>query len=226
MKKILFYVLIGNLLLFSACSDKDDLLVPIPNDITFNESLKIACDQNPTLQAAKKKMEGSKLLVKSSKVAFLPDITGFGSYSRGGGEPSKDYGYQIGAGISYTNLNLLLLKQQVDQATLTYKKDQADYETQRQKVYLDVKQAYIQLKNAQESIPVARASKNVAKERYDLAAGRYKAGLGDAIELKDAQTEYMNAKLQYYNTLMQYHISAANLERVIGAPLTATEVNL
>lgn len=37
MKKILFYVLIGNLLLFSACSDKDDLLVPIPNDVTFNE---------------------------------------------------------------------------------------------------------------------------------------------------------------------------------------------
>ncbi len=195
-------------------------------DISFNESLKIACDQNPTLLAAKKKMEGSKLLVKSAKVAFLPDITGFGSYSRGGGEPSKDYGYQLGAQISYTNLNLLLLKQRVDEATLTYKKDQADYETQRQKLYLDVKQAYIQLKNAQESIPVARASMNVAKERYDLAAGRYKAGLGDAIEIKDAQITYQNAKLQFYNTLMQYHISAANLERVIGAPLTATEVNL
>ncbi len=195
-------------------------------DISFNESLKIACDQNPTLIAAKKKMEGSKLLVKSAKVAFLPDITGFGSYLRGGGEPSKDYGYQIGAQISYTNLNLLLLKQRVDEATLTYKKDQADYETQRQKLYLDVKQAYIQLKNAQESIPVARASMNVAKERYDLAAGRYKAGLGDAIEIKDAQITYQNAKLQFYNTLMQYHISAANLERVIGAPLTATEVNL
>ncbi len=195
-------------------------------DISFNESLKIACDQNPTLIAAKKKMEGSKLLVKSAKVAFLPDITGFGSYSRGGGEPNKDYGYQLGAQISYTNLNLLLLKQRVDEATLTYKKDQADYETQRQKLYLDVKQAYIQLKNAQESIPVARASMNVAKERYDLAAGRYKAGLGDAIEIKDAQITYQNAKLQFYNTLMQYHISAANLERVIGAPLTATAVNL
>ena len=192
-------------------------------NISFNESIKIACDQNPTLLAAKKKMEGSKLLVKSAKVAFLPDITGFGSYSRGGGEPGKDYGYQIGAQIGYSNLNLLLLKQQVDQATLTYKKDQADYETQRQKLYLDVKQAYIQLKNAQESIPVARASMNVAKERYDLAAGRYKAGLGDAIEIKDAQITYQNAKLQFYNTLMQYHISAANLERVIGAPLIATD---
>ena len=195
-------------------------------DITFDEAFNIAMEQSPTLAAAKKKMEGSKLLVKSSKIAFLPDLTGFGSYTRGGKNPDTDYGYQIGAQLSYSNLNLLLLKQQVDEATLTYKKDQADYEVQRQKLYLDVKQAFIQLKNAQQSIPVARASMSVAKERYDLASGRYKVGLGDAIELKDAQVEYVNARLQYYNTLMQYHISAANLERVIGAPLTASDTYL
>lgn len=195
-------------------------------DITFDEAFSIASEQSPTLLAAKKKMEGSKLLVKSAKVAFLPNLDGFGNYTKGGKSPSTDDGYQIGLKLSYTNLNLFLNKKQVDEATLTYKKDQADYETQRQKVYLDVKQAYIQLKNAQQSIPVARASMDVAKERYELAAGRYKVGLGDAIEVKDSQITYMNAKLQYYNTLMQYHISAANLERVIGAPLTASDVNL
>lgn len=195
-------------------------------DITFEEAFKTASEQSPALLAAKKKMEGSKLLVKSSKVAFLPDLRGFGNYTQGGKSPNNDYGYQIGLKLSYSNLNLFLNKKQVDEATLTYKKDQADYETQRQKVYLDVKQAYIQLKNAQQSIPVARTSMEVAKERYDLAAGRYKAGLGDAIELKDAQNEFMSAKLQYYNTLMQYHITAANLERVIGAPLTASDVSL
>lgn len=195
-------------------------------DITFDEAFTIASEQSPTLLAAKKKMEGSKLLVKSAKVAFLPNLDGFGNYTKGGKSPGTDYGYQIGLKLSYTNLNLFLNKKQVDEATLTYKKDQADYETQRQKVYLDVKQAYIQLKNAQQSIPVARASMDVAKERYDLAAGRYKVGLGDAIEVKDSQITYMNAKLQYYNTLMQYHISAANLERVMGAPLTASDVNL
>lgn len=195
-------------------------------DITFDEAFKIASEQNPNLLAAKKKMEGSKLLIKSSKVAFLPDLKGFGSYTRGGKNPDTDYGYQIGAQLTYSNLNLFMLKKQVDEANLTYKKDQADYEVQRQKVYLDVKQAYIQLKNAQQSIPVSRSSMDVAKERYDLAAGRYKVGLGDAIELKDAQIDYVNAKLQYYNTLMQYHISAANLERVIGAPLTASDVSL
>ena len=195
-------------------------------DVKFEDVLKIAYESRPELMAAKKKMEGSKLLVKSSKVAFLPDIRGYGTYTNGGKKVDMDYGYQIGAQLAYSNVNLFLMKKQVDEANMTYKKDQADYEVQRQKVYLDVKQAFIQLRNSQQSIPVARSSMQVAQERYDLAAGRYKVGLGDAIELKDAQNELMEARLQYYNTLMQYHISAANVERVMGAPLSATEENL
>lgn len=195
-------------------------------EIKFEDALQTAYESRPELMAAKKKMEGSKLLIKASKTAFLPNLNAYGSYSHGGSKPSTDYGYQIGAQLAYSNLNLLLVKQQVDEAKLTYKKDQADYEIQRQSVYLDVKQAYIQLRNAQQSIPVARSSMDVAKEQYDLAAGRYKVGMGDAIELKDAENTYRTAKLQYYNTLMQYHIAAANLERVIGAPLNATDENL
>ena len=195
-------------------------------DIIFDDIIKVAYEQRPQLLAAKKKMEGSKILIKASKYAFLPDLTGFGSYTSGGKSPSTDYGYQIGAQIAYQNLNLLLLKQQVDEAKLTYLKDKADYEVQRQNVYLEVKQAYIQFKNAQESIPVALSSMNEAKDRYDLAAGRYKVGLGDAVELKDAQNTYLNAQLGYYNTLTQYNTSAANLERVVGAPIIPVENNL
>ena len=195
-------------------------------DIIFDDIIKTAYEQRPQLLAAKKKMEGSKILIKASKYAFLPDVTGFGSYTRGGKTPGTDYGYQIGAQVAYQNLNLLLLKQQVDEAKLTYLKDKADYEVQRQSVYLEVKQAYIQFKNAQESIPVALSSMNEAKDRYDLAAGRYKVGLGDAVELKDAQTTYLNAQLGYYNTLTQYNTSAANLERVVGAPIIPVENNL
>lgn len=195
-------------------------------DIDFESAFETASLARPELLASKKKMEGSKLLIKSTKVAFLPDVKAFGNYTQGGKNPTGDDSYQIGAQMAYANVNLYLLKKQVDEAKLAYQKDLADYETQRQKVYLDVKQAYIQLRNAQQSIPVARSSMNMAKEQYDLASGRYKVGLGDAIELKDAENTYRTAKLQYFNTLMQYHVSAANLERVIGAPLTATEESL
>lgn len=195
-------------------------------DVIFDDIINIAYKQRPQLLAAKKKMEGSKLLIRASKYAFLPDVTGFGSYTRGGKNPSSDYGYQIGAQIAYSNLNLLLVKQQIDEAKLTYEKDKADFETQRQSVYLEVKQAYIQFKNAQETIPVAKSSMNQAKEQYDLASGRYKVGMGDAVELKDAENTYRNSQLNYYNSLTQYNISAANLEKVVGAPILPRETAL
>ena len=195
-------------------------------EVEFDEVLNKSFEQRPELLAAKKKMEGSKILIKASKYAFLPDLRGVGNFTQGGKTPDTDYGYQIGAQLSYTGTNLYLLKKQLDEAKLTYKKDQADYETARQNVYLQVKQAYIDLMNAQESVPVARSSMMVAKEQYELASGRYKVGMGDAIELKDAETTYRNSQLSYYNTLMQYNIAAANLEKVVGAPIDYVEGEL
>lgn len=195
-------------------------------DVIFDDSLKTAYEQRPQLLAAKKKMEGSELLIRASKVAFLPDVKGFGTYTNGGKKPGSDYSYQIGAQVAYQNVNLMLLKNQVDEAKLTYSKDKADYETQRQSVYLEVKQAYIQFKNSQESIPVALSSMKQAKEQYDLASGRYKVGMGDAVELKDAENTYRNSQLAYYNTLTQYNITAANLEKVVGAPIIPVENTL
>ena len=120
----------------------------------------------------------------------------------------------------------MLLKKQVEEAKATYKKDLADYETSKQNIYFSVKEAYINLINAQDSIGVAKLSMDEAKEQYDQASGRYKVGLGDAIELKDAETTYRNSQLSYYSTLLEYHVSAANLERLMGVPLQATDADI
>lgn len=194
--------------------------------VNFDEIIQKAYESRPELVAAKKKAEGSELLIRASKRAFAPNINAFGNYTLGGKTPGHDYGYQLGAGLNYTSTNLMLLKKQVDEAKATYKKDLADYETQKQSVYLDVKQAYIQLYNAQDSIPVAKLSMEQAKEQYDLASGRYKVGLGDAIELKDAENTYRNAQLDYYRTLLDYNVAAANIERVIGSPINHTDKSL
>ncbi len=195
-------------------------------NIDFNEILETAYSTRPELLAAKKKAEASEILIKASVRAFAPDVVAFGNYTLGGTAIAKDYGYQLGAGLTYKSTNLFLLKKQVDESKATYKRDFADYQNQKQKVYLEVKQAYIQLYNAQDSIPVARMSVKRAKEQYDLASGRYKVGLGDAIELKDAENTYRNAQLDYYNTLLNYNVAAANIERVIGAPVKPSEQSL
>lgn len=190
-------------------------------EVALNDMLNTAFETRPEYLAAKKKVEGSKLLVKASRRAFLPDLNAFASFQYGGKNPGKDTGYQIGGNFSYSNFNGLLVKKQLDEAKATAKKDVADLENTRQSVYLEVKQAYIDLQNAKDSIPVSQLAMMQAKEQYDLASGRYKVGLGDAVELKDAENTYRKAQLEYYSNLMNYNIAAANLERVTGAPIAA-----
>lgn len=195
-------------------------------NIGVDDAVNTAYETSPELLAAKKRADATGLLVRASKRAFTPDLSGFAGYSRGGRHINTDDGYQIGAQLSYSTVNLLLLKKQVDEAKATYKKELADYENIKQNIYYEVNQAYLNLIAAQESISVAKLSMDQAKEQYDQASGRYKVGLGDAIELKDAETTYRNSQLDYYNTLLNYHVSAANLEKLMGSPLVATDSDL
>ena len=120
----------------------------------------------------------------------------------------------------------MLLKKQVDEAKATYKKYVADYEQQRQNVYLEVKSAYINLLNSHDSLDVSKLALQQAKERQYQAFRRYQVGLGDAIEFKDAENSYLNAQLDYYSNLLNYNINAAEVERVIGAPIKESNVDL
>ena len=206
--------------------DVTDNLTANAYDITAEQAINTAYETSPELLAAKKRADASEILIRASKRAFMPDITGFASYQRGGKKLDTDDGYQIGAQLSYQTVNLMLLKKQVDEAKANYKKDFADYQNTKQNIYLEVKQAYLNLVTAQESINVSRLSMEQAKEQYDLASGRYKVGLGDAIELKDAETTFRNSQLDYYNTLLKYHVSAANLERLMGVPLNKSDIEL
>ncbi len=195
-------------------------------DVNFPDLLKTAQESRPALLSAKKAMDAAEMNVRAAKRAFTPDISGFASYDHGGRQIYSDYGYQFGVQLNYNALNIMLLKKQVDEAKATYQKYVADYEQQKQNVYLEVKSAYINLLNSHDSLDVAKLALQQAKERQYLAFRRYQVGLGDAIEFKDSENTYLNAQLDYYNNLLNYNINAAELERVIGAPIKESDIDL
>ena len=195
-------------------------------DVNFPDLIKTAESSRPSLLSAKKLMDAAELNVRSAKRAFTPDISAFGSYNNGGRQMDSDYGYQAGIQLNYTGLNLMLLKKQVDEAKATYQKYVADYEQQKQNVYLEVKSAYINLLNSHDSLGVSKLALQQAKEQQYQAFRRYQVGLGNAIEFKDAENTYLNAQLNYYSNLLDYNVNAAELERVIGAPIKESEIDL
>lgn len=195
-------------------------------DVNFPDLIKIAESSRPSLLAAKKRMDAAELNIRSAKRAFTPDIGAFGSYQYGGRKINSDYGYQFGVQLQYSNLNMMLLKKQIDEANATYKKYVADYEQERQNVYLDVKSAYINLMNSHDGIAVSKLALQQAKEQQYQAFRRYQVGLEDSIVVKDSENTYLNAQLDYYSTLLQYNINAAEVERVIGAPIKESDKEL
>lgn len=195
-------------------------------DVNFTDLIQIAQDSRPTLLAAKKRMDAAEIAVKATKRAFTPDVSAFGSFQYGGREINSDHGYQAGVQLQYSGVNLMLLKKQVDEANATYKKLAADYEKEKQDVYLEVKSTYINLLNSHDGIAVSRLAMQAAKEQQYQAFRRYEVGLSDAIEFKDSENTYLNARLDYYSALLEYNIHAAELERVIGAPIKETDNDL
>ena len=195
-------------------------------DVNFPDLIKTAEASRPALLSAKKRMDAAEMNVRSAKRAFTPDLSAFGSYSNGGRQIDSDYGYQFGVQLQYNALNVMLLKKQVDEANATYKKYVADYEQEKQNVYLEVKSAYISLLNSHDSLSVSKLALQQAKERQYQAFRRYQVGLGDAIEFKDSENTYLNAQLDYYNNLLNYNVNAAELERVIGAPIKESDIDL
>lgn len=194
--------------------------------VNLPELLETAYASRPSLLSAKKKVDAAELDLRSARRAFAPDLSAFGAYSKGGRQMDADYGYQVGAQLTYDNLNLMYLKKQTDEAKATLKKYQADYESERQNVYLEVKSAFIQLLNSHDSLEVSKLALKEAKEQQYQAYRRYQVGLGNAIEFKDAENTYLNAQLNYYSNLLNYNVNAAELERVIGAPIKESEIDL
>ncbi len=195
-------------------------------NVEFDNLLSTAEASRPSLLSAKKRMDAAEMNVRSAKRAFAPDISAFASYNRGGRQIDSDDGYQFGVQLNYTALNLFLLKKRVDEAKANYKKLVADYELEKQNVYLEVKSAYINLMNSFDSLGVSKLALQQAKEQQYQAFRRYQVGLGNAIEFKDAENTYLNAQLSYYSNLLDYNVNAAELERVIGAPIKEGEEEL
>ena len=110
-----------------------------------------------------------------------------------------------------------------NQARAEYKKSQAELESTKNTIYLNVEKNYIDLQTDMEAIVIAKLALDQAKEQYRQVTGRYKAGVGDAIELKDGENTYLNARLDFYNAVLNYNVTAASLEKEIGLPLTMSE---
>lgn len=192
-------------------------------DTTFENAIKTAFDVRPELISAKKSVDAAKMNLRATRREYAPDLGIFAEYDNGIGNKYNVQSAQIGVGLSYTALNIVRVKKQIDEARASYNKSKAEYDNAKNNVYYNVKKNFMELETDKEAIVIAKLALDEAKEQYRQVTGRYKAGVGDAIELKDGENTYLNARLDFYNAMLNYNVTAASLEREIGVPLAFSD---
>ncbi len=195
-------------------------------NISLKKAIEITQKSRPEFKLAEVKVEQARQNVKLIKKSWAPQFTTQGQFEVGGRHPDSNYGYSLGAYLTFPTINGMLIKHEIREARSLYSKEEAEAINTKNNIYFEVQSAFFTLDEKKNKIPVAKLGLQQAKENYELSAGRYKVGVGDPIELNDAQLEYENAQLTYYQTLYEYNSARANLEKSMGRNICDEEVAL
>lgn len=199
-----------------------------PVNLSFEQAIDIARESRPELKLAEIKVEGTNQTIKLTKKSFLPTLSFEGQYQRGGKSWNSNYGFNIGAYLTFPTINAMLIRNEIKEARYLYDRELANARNTQNAIYLEIQNAYLKLDEKRNQLPVAILQVKQSKENYELSYGRYRVGEASPTELKDAENLYAEAQLTYYTALYEYNSAKAELEKSIGKNIPDDEepVNL
>ena len=193
----------------------EDILSFQPFEIPFDAALKRAFENRPDLQSIIAKKNAAQQSIRAAKSAYYPSVTGNANYGYTGDFPLTE-GWTVGATLNIPIFSGFSTKYQVAEAEANLRVLDANENSIRQQITLDIQQASLGLDEARERISTAELTVRQATENLDLANGRYAAGVGNPIEVTDALVNYSNAKTTHNQALYDYKIAQASMEKAIG----------
>jgi outer membrane protein TolC len=187
------------------------------SNLQLNDVLNTAYSNRPDLRSIIAKREATEKSINLAQKGYYPTLSGSAGYGYSGTDFPLDSGWNAGATLNFPLFSGLSTKYQVDEARANLEILNANEDTVRQSIILDVKQAYLNVQDAAQQISMSEMTVLQAKENYDLAAGRYRAGVGSPIEVADATITLNNARANLNTALYNYKMAQAALEKSIGA---------
>jgi outer membrane protein TolC len=94
---------------------------------------------------------------------------------------------------------------------------EANEESIRNGIVLEVKDACLNLESAVKMIRSARKAVDLARENYRISRERYRTGAGSNLEMIDAQTAYSEASTNLYQTQFDYQVAKARVNQAVGS---------
>jgi outer membrane protein TolC len=171
-------------------------------------------NERPDFQALQKGMQSYDMMIKSSKMSYLPRLHAFTSYqwndkSMFGFNASA---YFAGIQLSWNIFNGNRTKNTVSQQRLEKEKVAKQLDQQKSEAHLQINQATRQLSDASFAMKQQQLAVEQASEALRVLQNRYSQGLVKTTDILMAQTQLSEQKTGYVHAMFNYNLAAALLQ--------------
>ena len=165
------------------------------------------------ITALNKSVDATNMIVKSSKMAFLPRINAFGSYSLNDSKAFKfrNDSYLVGVNLSWTIFSGNQNRSKMKSAQFQRDKMQEELNLHIEKERLELNKTKRDLNDSQIEINKQEASVEQADEALRILSNRHREGLASTTDLLMAQAQLSQQKLMLSQSIMSYNITEAYL---------------
>ena len=166
------------------------------------------------LKALRKGMESYDMMIKSSKMSYLPRLNAFASWQLndnsllGFGVNS----YLAGIQLSWNIFNGLRTKNTVSQQRLEKEKLATQLDQQKKEAQLQINHNRRQLADAAFEMKQQNKAVEQAAESLRVLQNRYAQGLVKTSDVIMAQTQLSQQKLAYVHAIFNFNLAAASLQ--------------
>ncbi len=204
-----------------------EALPAVPELPTLEQAQIDALGNRPDMRKTEADIEAARSRVRAEQSNYLPTLSANAAYNWATGtsemhflDQSQKSGIQNSwnAGIMLT-LPLFqggLTQGRVSEARANLLALEAQRDTMKQSILLEVNQAFADLESGAARVDVMEKTVQKARENLDISQGRYKAGVGPYIEVTDAQLSSVNAETDHIKALYDYHLAIAQLLKAMG----------
>ena len=195
----------------------DSVPVVAGEDGNLDAALDVAYKARPELRAFLEQRKAEEEIISSTKGQYFPSISLSGTAAESGGS-LDDLGWSLVGGVNLTwpFYQGGLTKAQVREAEWAEVSIDAQTESLRQSVRVEVENALLAVRGAKSEIDAAEEALVNAREQLRLAEGRYTTGVGSIIELGDAQVAVTQQAAQKVQADFDLATARAQLLHALG----------
>ena len=198
----------------------EDEMPPIADEDRRAGSLvEAALTRRPELSTLERQRLAQTHLVGSLKGAYGPALSATAGATETGTTLDRLVpNWVVGAALSWPLLQGGLTKGQVREANANLQILDAQIQTQRLQVRVEIEGALLAVRASKASLAAVDEAVTSAAAQLRLAEGRYRTGLGNAIELGDSQVALTTAEAQAVQARFDLAAARAQLAVALGLP--------